>query len=203
MASIVTQSDQNGPKWVQSVQNGSKTGPKRGPPEVGTKKKSKNIFSLALLQGVIQPPPLPKTRFCKGFGHPNHAIAEFRKKCGTPPPEGWSSGGDFRTFFRKSTTNFLKNWSKRGYPYFGHFLAILGISGENNVPGPKYFLRRASETATTGGVSLLTWIPWEARIAHRIHRKSPKSPKSAQNRGTPFLTSFSGSSPLYRTPHRE
>ena len=33
--------------------------------------------------------------------------------------------------------------------------------------------------------SLLNWIPWEAKIAHRFRRKSPKSPKSAKNRGTP------------------
>ena len=38
--------------------------------------------------------------------------------------------------------------------------------------------------------SLLTWIPWEARIAHRFHRKSPKSPKNAQNRGTPRFDQF-------------
>ena len=52
LASKVTQIDQ---KWSKMVQNGSKRGPKRGPkggpkmgpPEVGTKKKSKNIFSLA------------------------------------------------------------------------------------------------------------------------------------------------------------
>ena len=30
MASKVTQIDQNGPTWVQSVQNGSKRGPKKG-----------------------------------------------------------------------------------------------------------------------------------------------------------------------------
>ena len=37
-----------------------------------------------------------------------------------------------------------------------------------------------------GGVpfSLLAWIPWEARIAHRFH---PKFQKSAQNGGTPFF----------------
>ena len=29
--------------------------------------------------------------------------------------------------------NFLKNWQKKGGPYFGHFLEILGISGENGV----------------------------------------------------------------------
>ena len=45
-----------GPKWVQNgsktgpkggTKGGPKGGPKMGPPEVGTKKKSKNIFSLA------------------------------------------------------------------------------------------------------------------------------------------------------------
>ena len=70
MASIVTQSDQNGPKWVQngpkwvqSVQNGSKMGPKRvpkgvkggsqggsqnGSPIGRNQKKSRKIFVLWL-----------------------------------------------------------------------------------------------------------------------------------------------------------
>ena len=30
--------------------------------------------------------------------------------------------------------NFLKKWSQREYPYFEHFLEILGISSENGVP---------------------------------------------------------------------
>ena len=107
MASKVTQSDQNGskvvqngpkwvqngPKWVQSVQNGSKTGqkgvqggggPKMGPPEVGTKKKSKNIFSLAPLWGLYRGPP-SKTRSWEDPGHPDHVFAEFRKKVGKSP----------------------------------------------------------------------------------------------------------------------
>ena len=152
MASIVTQSDQNGPKWSKMgpmcpkwVQKGvpkrvpkgvkkkSKRGSQNGSPEVGTKKKSKNIFYLAPLQGVIQAPPPLKTRFCRGFGHPHHAIAEFRKKCGNPP-EGWSSGGDFRIFFSKIGDNmvrggetFLKNWSKRGVPLFW---ALFGNFGD-------------------------------------------------------------------------
>ena len=70
----------------------------------------------------------------------------------------------------------------------------------------KSILRRTSEMTPIGGVpfSLLAWIPSEARIAHRFHRKSPKSPKKCPKIGVPpFLAKFSGSSPLYRTPHRE
>ena len=127
MASIVTQSDQNGPKWVQSVQNGSKTGPTRGPkggpkmgpPEVGTKKKSKNIFSLAPLQGVKWPPSKNH-----GFGKfppiSDLTFSDWPEKCGgsplrmaqrgktphfePPPRDGGSDIGG----------NFLKNWPKKG-----------------------------------------------------------------------------------------
>ena len=70
MACIVAQSDQTVEFLTQnSVQNGSKMGLKMGPTWVQNwvpqwvpqkaepKKKSKNIFSLALLQGVIGPGP--------------------------------------------------------------------------------------------------------------------------------------------------
>ena len=65
----------------------------------------------------------------------------FGKKCGFLPrrmvqigrktPFFFSKIGDSRV---KRGASFLKNWSKRGYPYFVHFLAVLGISGENGVP---------------------------------------------------------------------
>ena len=94
-----------------------------------------------VLQEVIQPPPL-KTRFCRGFGHLNHAIGEFRKKNAEIPPEGWSSGGGgFPHFFSKIGDNmvwggktFLKNWSKTGVPLFWALFGNFGASGENNVP---------------------------------------------------------------------
>ena len=113
--------------------------------------------------------------------------------------------------------NFLKNWPKRGYPCFGHFLEILGISIESGPENPsrqrkRYTdLRGSSPRSSRGSIwaldtqgwqngpfSLLTWIPWEARIAHRFHRKSPKSPKSAQNRGTPLFGQFLKARPLPR-----
>ena len=63
------------------------------------------------------------------------------KKC-APPADGPEGG--FPHFFSPLSkigdnrvwrgVTLLKNWSRRGYPYFGHFLAILGISGENGVP---------------------------------------------------------------------
>ena len=113
MASIVTQSDQNGPKWVQNgskmgpkrvqngskmgpkrVQNGSKMGPKRGPkggpkmgpPEVGTKKKSKNIFSLA--------PVDQKSHPCACFlGEKNIFENYFFWEKKSPYRGGWSPRG--------------------------------------------------------------------------------------------------------------
>ena len=64
----------------------------------------------------------------------------FGKKCGFPPRR-LAQRGDKPHFFPKICENegciyvsFLKNWSKRGVPHFGHFLGILGISGENGVP---------------------------------------------------------------------
>ena len=129
MASIVTQSGQNGPKWVQ---NGPKRvpkggpkggGPKMGPPEVGTKKKSKNIFSLALLWGVIGPPS--KNTVLGRLHQSTPRIRPILEKSAGFPPGGWPSGGDFRTFFSKIGeyegwigVTFLKNWSKRGVPLF-------------------------------------------------------------------------------------
>ena len=84
----------------------------------------------------------PKNAVLGRFHLPRPCCRRISEKSAKIPPEGWSSGGgDFRTFFSKIGDNivwegeaFLKNWSKRGYPYFGHFLAILGISGENGVP---------------------------------------------------------------------
>ena len=122
-------------------------------------------------------------------------------------------GGVFPHFFSKICDNmvwgdetFLKNWSKRGYPYFGQFLAILGISGENGVKpaekpvhhpswvisevlprvyfalpaclGPKYTLGRASEMARGG------WCTVFSAGLHPLlwetslaHRFQQKSPK--------------------------
>ena len=62
MAYIVTQSDQTVEVLTQfwykmGPKMSPKGGPKMGPPEVGTKKKSKNVFSLAPLWGFIQGPP--------------------------------------------------------------------------------------------------------------------------------------------------
>ena len=111
-----------GPK--KGPKMGTKGGPKMGPPEVGTKKKVEKCFFSGPTAGGYTGPPLPKTRFCRGFGHPNHAIAEFEKKCGNPPRRMVQRGG-FPHFFSKIGDNmvwggetFLKNWPKRGAPLF-------------------------------------------------------------------------------------
>ena len=81
-----------GPKWVQ---NGPKGGPKMGPTEVGTKKKSKNVFSLAPPQGVIQGPPPPLKNTVLGRLHqftPRiHRILE--KSAKIPPPRADGPAG--------------------------------------------------------------------------------------------------------------
>ena len=90
-----------GPKRVpKRVQKGSKRGPKMGPPEVGTKKKSKNSFSLAPLWGVIQAPPSKNTVLGR-YHLPRPCYRRFSKKKvrSPPPPEGWSRGGISALFF--------------------------------------------------------------------------------------------------------
>ena len=81
-------------------------------------------FFARLLQGGYTAPPL-KTRFCRGFGHPNHATAEFRKEVRKSPAKDGPAGG-VPDFFSKIGDNmvwggetFLKIWSKRGYPSRG------------------------------------------------------------------------------------
>ena len=131
-----------GIKGVQKgSKRGSKGGPKIGPPEVRTKKKSKNIFSLAPLQGFIGAPPLKYTIL--GRYQPLRPRGRrFPEKSAVFSLRRMVQRGRFPHFFSKIGDNgvwrgatLLKNWSKGGYFYFGHFLAIVGISGENGVPG--------------------------------------------------------------------
>ena len=99
-----------------------------------------NSSGVRCYRGLYTPPP-KKHGSVEASGTQTMLSPNFEKKCGNPPPpEGWSSGG-FPHFFSKIGDNmvwggetFLKNWSKRGCPYLGHFLAILVISGENCVP---------------------------------------------------------------------
>ena len=78
-----------------------------------------NFFPGAAMGGYTGPPL--KTRFWEGITFPDHAIADFRKKCAPPPrrmvQREW---GDFRTFFSKIGDNMvwkgdtlLKKWPKR------------------------------------------------------------------------------------------
>ena len=85
------------------------------------------------------PPPL-KTRFWEAYINAPLVFADFWKKVrGFPQADG---PGGKPHFFPKIGENegciyvsFLKNWSRGGgYSHFGHFLAILVISGGNGVP---------------------------------------------------------------------
>ena len=137
MASIVTQSDQNGPKWVQngpkwvqSVQNGSKMGSKRVPKGVQKgskgggvpkwvpqrsepKKISKNIFSLALLWGVIQGAPPLKNTILGRYQPLRPCSRRIQEKSAVPPPADGPAGGISPLFFQISATT----WSKWLVPY--------------------------------------------------------------------------------------
>ena len=79
MASIVTQSDQNGPKRVQNgskrgSKRGPKGGPKMGPPEVGTKKKSENIIFFS---GTSRPKKSPMCLFLVDWGQRKNIFRLF------------------------------------------------------------------------------------------------------------------------------
>ena len=74
----------------------------------------------------------------------------FFKKVHPPSPKDGPAGG-IPHFFSKIGDNMawrgdtlLKKWSKGVFPLLGHFLAILGISGENGVP---YWSPRGSKPA--------------------------------------------------------
>ena len=69
---------------------------------------------------------------------------------------------------------------------------------------PKYTLWRASEMTPDGWCTVFSaGIASSGRpVWHTVSPEIPKSPKSAQNRGTPFLTTFSGSCRQPRTPCR-
>ena len=113
MASIVTQNDQNGPKWVQNgpkwVQNGSKTGPKRGQkgvksgsqngsPRGRNQKKVEKYFFSGPTMGGYRGAPSKKPGFGKVLPTQTMLSPIFEKKCGFPPPAGPSAGGGTALF---------------------------------------------------------------------------------------------------------
>ena len=53
----------------------------------------------SVLQGVKWPPS--KNTILGSSRLLDYVCAEFWKKCGSPPPGGWSVGGDIPTFFQK------------------------------------------------------------------------------------------------------
>ena len=91
------------------------------------------ICTVPTAGGYIAPPL--KTRSWEDPGHPDHVVAEFRKKVGNPPADGPARGGalfsDLGDRVGWVPVIFLKNWSKKGVPPFEHFVAILGTSGPN------------------------------------------------------------------------
>ena len=82
-------------------------------------------------------------------------------------------GGGFPHFFSKIGGNvvwrgdtLLKNWSK-GDPLFGHFLAIVGISGENGVPYWPPMESKPAETTVHHPSGVISEVPTRANLGPR------------------------------------